>query len=66
MKPQDVEDLKLYIIENTKSAQDEFGHMWGSGWFQITEEQIEELKKGKQIAFSDGEYSNFISLVEPV
>ena len=60
-----MEDLKLYIIENTKEAQDEFGHMWGSGWLQITLEQIEELKKGKQLGFSDGEYVHFISLKEP-
>lgn len=60
-----MEDLALHIIENTKEAQNEFGHMWGSGWYQITLEQIEQLKAGKQLAFSDGEYANFISLKEP-
>ena len=60
-----MEDLKLYIIDNTAAAQKEFGHMWGSGWYQITMEQIEALKNGKQLAFSDGEYVNFISLSEP-
>ncbi|HBF2789794.1 TPA: hypothetical protein KN142_003786, partial [Clostridioides difficile] len=54
-----------YIIDNTAAAQKEFGHMWGSGWYQITMEQIEALKNGKQLAFSDGEYVNFISLSEP-
>lgn len=60
-----MEDLKLYIIENTLAAQQEFGHRWGSGWYQITAEQIEDLKAGKQLAFSDGEYVNFISLYKP-
>lgn len=60
-----MEDLELHIIENTKQAQNGFGHMWGSGWYQITMEQIEQLKAGKQLAFSDGEYVNFISLKEP-
>lgn len=60
-----MEDLKLYIIENTKDAQNEFGHMWGSSWHQITPEHIEALKNGKQLAFSDGEYVNFISLSNP-
>lgn len=60
-----MEDLKLHIIENSKEAQDEFGHAYGSEWLQITIEQIEELKKGKQLAYSDGEYAYFISLTDP-
>lgn len=60
-----MESPKLHIIDNTKEAQNQFGHMWGSTWRQITLEQIEQLKAGKQLAFSDGEYSHFISMYKP-
>lgn len=59
------EICKLYIIENTITAQNLFGHNYGSSWLQITQEQIKLLSIGKQLAFTDGEYSNFISLEEP-
>lgn len=55
----------IRIIENTRAAQDEHGHMWGSGWEQITREQLQAVMDGKQIAFDDGEYVHFISLEEP-
>jgi hypothetical protein len=58
-------DNEIYIIDNTKSAQDEFGHAWGSGHILIGEEAIDALLAGKQIAFCDGEYVNFISMSEP-
>lgn len=58
-------DSKLYTIENTKQAQSEFGHAYGSEWIKITEKQIRDLRSGKQLAFSDGEYTSFISLNEP-
>jgi hypothetical protein len=57
---------KIVVIENTVAAQDEYGHMWGSYWNQITKEQIQALLDGKQIAFHNGEYTNFISLEKPV
>ena len=60
-----MEGYKLYVIDNTKKAQDEFGHAWGSDWSQISLKQIEALRQKKQIAFFDGEYSHFISLKSP-
>jgi len=57
---------KIVVIENTKAAQFEYGRMWGSRWNQITREQIQALLDGKQIAFHDGEYTNFISLEKPI
>lgn len=57
---------ELQIIENTKKAQDEYGHMWGSGHEIITKKQIRALLAGKQLAFEDGEYAHFISMSEPL
>ncbi len=59
-------DGELHVIENTKKAQEEFGTGWGACWLQITQEQIQEIKNGKQLAFFDGEYVHFISLKEPI
>lgn len=56
----------ICVIENTKKAQDEFGHAWGSDWNKISLVQIVYLIKGKQIAFFDGEYVHFISVSEPI
>lgn len=47
-----MEDGVLYIIDNTEKAQDDFGRRWGCDWNQITMNQINELAKGKQLAFS--------------
>ena len=42
-----MEGNKLYVIDNTKKAQDEFGHAWGSDWSQISLKQIEALRQKK-------------------
>lgn len=53
---------KVVIIENTKESEDNFGHMWGSDTVVITQEHIDALLNGKQLAFEDGEYSHFITM----
>lgn len=53
---------KVIIIENTKESEDSFGHMWGSDTVVITQEHIDALLSGKQLAFEDGEYSHFITM----
>ncbi|HHT97486.1 MAG TPA: hypothetical protein GXZ90_06300 [Clostridiales bacterium] len=50
------------IIDNTKEAEDNYGHLWGSSTAVITQEHIDALLNGKQIAFNDGEYSQFITM----
>lgn len=55
----------IEVIENTKKAQDQYGHLWGSEHIIITKEQIQALLDGKQIAFDDDEHVYFISMSEP-
>lgn len=50
------------IIDNTKEAEDNYGHSWGSSTAVIMQEHIDALLNGKQIAFNDGEYSQFITM----
>jgi len=50
------------IIDNTKEAEDKYGHLWGSSTVVITQEHIDALLNGKQLAFNDGEYSQFITM----
>lgn len=52
------------IIENTKEAQDEFGHNYGSDTYCISKEDIQALLLGKQLAcgINENEYSLFIIL----
>jgi hypothetical protein len=56
---------KISIIPNTIKAQNEYGHSYGSEHILITEEHINALKEGKQLAFCDDEYSNFLSMSKP-
>ena len=60
------EEGNFKIIENTKKAQEDFGHNYGSKHFSITQEEIKALLNGKQLAstISDEEYSIFVSLKE--
>ena len=46
------------------SMHDKVSEMWGYSAHYITEEQIDELKKGKAIYFDDGEYSHLIAIRE--
>lgn len=52
------------IIENTKKAQNEFGHNYGSDTYYISKEDIQALLNGKQLAceINGNEYSLFIVL----
>lgn len=50
------------IIENTKEAENNYGHGWGSSTVVITHNHIEALLNGKQLAFNDGEYSTFVTM----
>ena len=54
------------IIENTKEAQDEYGHNYGSDTYYISKEDIQALLDGKQLAcnINGNEYSLFIVLKE--
>ena len=54
------------IIENTKEAQDEYGHNYGSDTYYISKEDIQALLNGKQLAcdINENEYSLFIVLKE--
>lgn len=45
---------------------DEIDPYWGLSSMVITEEQVEELKNGKVIYFSDGEYAHAIALEKVV
>ena len=58
---------KIYILENTKEAQEKFGCACGASHYTITPEQIKALADGKQVAFLDwgGEYVSFISMRAP-
>ena len=55
----------MSIIPNTKKAQYEYGLLFGYDHILITEEHIKALREGKQLAFNDGEYSNFLSMSKP-
>lgn len=52
------------IIENTREAENEYGHRYGSELFVITKKDIEALLKGKELAcdINCGEYALFIVL----
>jgi hypothetical protein len=54
------------IIENTREAQDEYGHNYGSDTYYISKEDIKALLDGKQLAcdINGNEYSLFIVLKE--
>lgn len=53
------------IIENTREAQDSYGHGYGSEHITITPEHIDALMNGKQLAHYDGEYTCFVSMKKP-
>ena len=60
-------DWEMELIDNTRIAQDQFGHLYGSEWIQVTVDQLQELLKGKQLAVTvNDEYVMFISMKEPV
>lgn len=52
------------IIENSREAQNEFGHCYGSETHTISKEDIQALLDGKQLAttINCSEYSIFIVL----
>ena len=45
-------DNNLKEIKNTES--------WGTSCILITDQDIEELKKGRLLVFCDGEYTNIV------
>ena len=55
-----MEDIK--IIDNTKEARENYGHLHGSTILELTQEQLDAIKDGKCLAWNDGEYSKFIVL----
>ena len=55
----------MEIIENSNKSRDEYGHCYGSENIILTIEQVNALLNGKCIAFDDGEYTHFLSMVEP-
>ena len=54
------------IIENTREAQDEYGHNYGSDIYVMSKNDIQALLDGKQLAceINGNEYSLFIVLDE--
>lgn len=54
---------KVEIIENTEKAENEFGRCYGSFKIELTDEEIEALKEGKELAttINAKEYTIFIS-----
>lgn len=61
---EDYEDC-FCIIENSKKGRDEFGYNCGSQTYVITENDIDALRNGKQIACNiNCEYSIFIELAK--
>lgn len=48
------------VIEPTCSAIKEFGTGYGTELTFLSDESIQALRKGKLLAFSDGEYSHFL------
>lgn len=54
---------KVEIIENTEKAENEFGRCYGSFKIELTNEEIEALKEGKELAttINAKEYTIFIS-----
>jgi hypothetical protein len=60
-----VEDRESYfdIIENNEESFKEYSKRgWGQSVIEMKMSDIEELLKGKAIAFDDGEYTNVIYL----
>lgn len=54
--------MDIEIIDNTREARDEYGHLCGSWNVALIKEHIQALLNGKCIAFNDGEYSQFVSM----
>jgi len=57
--------IGVFIIENTKEAQETFGYGWGASHYAVTPDQIKALAAGKQMAIDGGEYVSFVSLQKP-
>ena len=59
-----MEESDFTIIDNTREAQDEYGHNYGSETNYITLEDIHALLQGKQLAcdINGNEYSLFIKM----
>mgnify|MGYP003447384962 FL=1 len=54
---------RFEIIENTKRGRNKYGYNFGSQTYVITENDIDALRNGKQIASTiNDEYSIFIQL----
>lgn len=63
------DSLKYNEVDDTVEMvdiDDEVDPCWGLSSMVITEEQVEELKNGKAIYFSDGEYAHVIALEKAV
>lgn len=50
----------VFIIENTREAQDKFGYNHGSSTLILNKEQLQALLEGKMLANDGGEYVTFI------
>lgn len=53
----------IATLDATMEAADEFGHGFGSELMGLKPEHIEALQSGKMLAWSDGEYVTFVTLV---
>lgn len=62
----DKEPDMIAIVENTEEAMKEHGTAWGCSHILFTQEHINALLKGKQVALYDGEYMTYISMSEPL
>lgn len=51
-------------IEPTEEEIAKYSSKWGNRWVEITDEDIEDLRNGKILRYSDGEYATFVVLKE--
>jgi len=52
----------IEILEATKAAASNYGFGYGSSLMGLKSEHIKALKKGKMLAWNDGEYTTFVVL----
>lgn len=67
MKTGQGERIMFKIIENTEqdmlNFEAENGVIYGGEIYEVTEEDLDDLRNGKLFAMGDGEYSSFVKFV---